>query len=177
MIFFPKDDNLGVLKSIATTCAGVWGWVGVGACSAAGRGGAASPGPGRAGFLKIFQIRFQIPFQIRYPDPGQRPFPIWKSMIDRFYNSKRGLWGRSSWKWLFSLSKTHSGRMFFISFWGDPILSTQRIPRGRDLILSTQRLPRGRDRIFSTQRIFYKKNHEKSMVCFKKISALRALIC
>ena len=59
----------------------------------------------------------------------------------------------------------------------DPILSTQRIPRGRDLILSTQRFPRGRDRIFSTQRIFYKKNHEKSMVCFKKFSALRALIC
>ena len=43
-------------------------------------------------------------------------FPIWKSIIDRFYNSKRGLWGRSSRKWLFSLSKTHSGRMFFISF-------------------------------------------------------------
>ena len=61
----------------------------------------------------------------------------------------------------------------------DPILSTstQRIPRGRDLILSTQRFPRGRDRIFSTQRIFYKINHEKSMVCFKTFSALRALIC
>ena len=54
------------------------------------------------------------------------------------------------------------------------ILSTQRIPRGRDLILSTQRLPRGRDRIFSTQRIFYKKNHEKSMVCFKIFRAARA---
>ena len=27
----------------------------------------------------------------------------------------------------------------------DPILSTQRIPRGRDRILSTQRIPRGRD--------------------------------
>ena len=37
--------------------------------------------------------------------------------------------------------------------------------------------PRGRDRIFSTQRIFYKKNHEKLMVCFKTFSALRALIC
>ena len=56
-------------------------------------------------------------------------------------------------------------------------LHIQRFPRGRDLILSTQRFPRGRDRIFSTQRIFYKKNHEKSMVCFKKFSALRALIC
>ena len=62
-------------------------------------------------------------------------------------------------------------------FPGDPILSTQRIPRGRDRILSTQRLPRGRDRILSTQRIFYKKNHEKSTVCFKTFSALRALIC
>ena len=44
------------------------------------------------------------------------PFILSKSIICRFYNSKRGLWGRSSWKWLFSLSKTHSGRMFFISF-------------------------------------------------------------
>ena len=44
------------------------------------------------------------------------PFTLSKSIICRFYNSKRGLWGRSSRKWLFSLSKTHSGRMFFISF-------------------------------------------------------------
>ena len=36
---------------------------------------------------------------------------------------------------------------------GDPILLTQRMPRGRDRILSTQRIPRGRDPIFSTQRI------------------------
>ena len=36
---------------------------------------------------------------------------------------------------------------------GDPILPTQRMPRGRDRILSTQRMPRGRDPIFSTQRI------------------------
>ena len=36
---------------------------------------------------------------------------------------------------------------------GDPILSTQRMPRGRDRILSTQRLPHGRDPIISTQRI------------------------
>ena len=43
-----------------------------------------------------------------------------------------------------------------------------------DPILSTQRIPRGRDRIFSTQRIFYKKNHEKSMVCFKIFRAARA---
>ena len=42
--------------------------------------------------------------------------PRRKSIICRFYKSKRGLWGRSSRKWLFSLSKTHSGRMFFISF-------------------------------------------------------------
>ena len=35
----------------------------MGACSAAD-GGAASPGPGRAGFLKIFQILFLIRFQI-----------------------------------------------------------------------------------------------------------------
>ena len=32
----------------------------------------------------------------------------------------------------------------------DPILSTQRIPRGRDRILSTQRIPRGQDPIFYT---------------------------
>ena len=33
----------------------------------------------------------------------------------------------------------------------DPILSTQRIPRGRDPILSTQRIRRGQDPILSTQ--------------------------
>ena len=33
----------------------------------------------------------------------------------------------------------------------DPILSTQRIPRGGDLILSTQRMPRGGDMILATQ--------------------------
>ena len=33
---FPKDDNLGVLKSIGTTCAGMRGRVGAGACSAVG---------------------------------------------------------------------------------------------------------------------------------------------
>ena len=41
-IFFPKDDYLGVLKSIASTCVGVCVSVGgyVGACSAAeGEGG------------------------------------------------------------------------------------------------------------------------------------------
>ena len=41
----------------------------VGACSAAG-GGAASPGPGRAGFPK----KFQIPFPDPVPDPEQRSF-------------------------------------------------------------------------------------------------------
>ena len=37
--------------------------VSVGACSA-GRGGEGLAGPGRAGFVKISQIPFQIPFQI-----------------------------------------------------------------------------------------------------------------
>ena len=36
---------------------------------------------------------------------------------------------------------------------GDPILSTQRIPRSADPILSTQRIPRGWDMIVSTQRV------------------------
>ena len=36
---------------------------------------------------------------------------------------------------------------------GDPISSTQGMPRGRDRILSIQRIPHGRDPIFSTQRI------------------------
>ena len=36
---------------------------------------------------------------------------------------------------------------------GDPISSTQRMPRGRDRILSTQRIPHGWDPILSTQRI------------------------
>ena len=47
----------------------------VGAWSAA-EGGAASPGPGRAGFLKIFQIPS--------PDPGQRPLPSLKVTNGRF---------------------------------------------------------------------------------------------
>ena len=34
--FFPEDINLGVLKSIGTTCAGMRGRVGAGACSAVG---------------------------------------------------------------------------------------------------------------------------------------------
>ena len=67
----------------------------------------------------------------------------------------------------------------------DPILSTQRFPRGRDPILSTQRLlcgrdpssstqrcPRGRDRIFSTQRFSW-----GNQWYIQNISALRAPIC
>ena len=55
-------------------------------------------------------------------------------------------WGRSWWKWQFSLSKTCCALTV-------SILSTQRISRGRDLILPTQRISRGRDLILSTQRI------------------------
>ena len=74
-------------------CVSVGGYVR--ACSAAG-GGSASPGPGRAGFLKKFQILSQIRSQIlsqilsqiRFPDPRQRPFPLWKSIIDRFSKRK-----------------------------------------------------------------------------------------
>ena len=40
----------------------------------------------------------------------------------------------------------------------DPILSTQRIPRGGDRIVSTQRIPRGGIRILSTQRISKEKS-------------------
>ena len=47
----------------------------MGACSAAD-GGAASPGPGRAGFRKISGDPV--------PDPMQRPFPLLKSIIGRF---------------------------------------------------------------------------------------------
>ena len=68
-------------------CGSVGGYVG--ACSAAD-GGAASPGPGRAGFPKISQIRFFDPiFDPVFdpvPDPGQRPFPLLKSIISRFSN-------------------------------------------------------------------------------------------
>ena len=32
LVFFPEDDNLGELKSTATTCAGVRGRVGVSEC-------------------------------------------------------------------------------------------------------------------------------------------------
>ena len=51
----------------------------MGACSAAD-GGAASPGPGRAGFRKISGDPVPDPI----PDPGQRPFPLLKSIIGRF---------------------------------------------------------------------------------------------
>ena len=54
--------------------------MGVGACSAAD-GGPASPGPGRAGFRKIFGDPV---FLILIPDPEQRPFPLLKSIIGRF---------------------------------------------------------------------------------------------
>ena len=47
--------------------------VGMGACSA-GRGGAASPGPGRAGFRKIFPDPIPDPVPDPVPDPEQRPF-------------------------------------------------------------------------------------------------------
>ena len=57
----------------------------MGACSAAD-GGAASPGPGRAGFPKIFQIRLPDPVFDPVPDPGQRPFPLVKSIISRISN-------------------------------------------------------------------------------------------
>ena len=52
----------------------------VGACSAAD-GGAASPGPGRAGFPKISQILFFDPVF----DPGQRPFFSVNRCIASFY--------------------------------------------------------------------------------------------
>ena len=40
--------------------------------------------------------------------------------------------------------------MFFIGGGDLEILSTQRLPRGRDPILPTQRIPRGRDPILPT---------------------------
>ena len=45
----------------------------MGACSAAD-GGAASPGPGRAGFRKIFGETIPDPVPDPVPDPEQRPF-------------------------------------------------------------------------------------------------------
>ena len=67
--------------------------------------------------------------------------------------------------------KQHNGRVYWLTH--DAVLGLARLcPPGR--ILDTQRIPRGRDRIFSTQRIFYKKNHDKSMVCFKIFRAARA---
>ena len=61
--------------------------MGVGACSAAD-GGAASPGPGRAGFRKIpgdpIPDPMPDPIPDPVPDPGQTPFPLLKSIIGRF---------------------------------------------------------------------------------------------
>ena len=45
-LFFPKDDNLGVLKSIRVQLR-VWGWAGVGACGGEGVGGRPDPPDGR----------------------------------------------------------------------------------------------------------------------------------
>ena len=47
----------------------------MGACSAAD-GGAASPGPGRAGFGKKFPDPVPGPIPDPIPDPEQRPFLI-----------------------------------------------------------------------------------------------------
>ena len=44
--FFPKDSNLGVLKSIRVQLR-VWGWAGVGACAGEGVGGRPDPPDGR----------------------------------------------------------------------------------------------------------------------------------
>ena len=44
--FFPKDENLGVLKSIRVQLR-VWGWAGVGACGGEGVGGRPDPPDGR----------------------------------------------------------------------------------------------------------------------------------
>ena len=59
----------------------------VGACSAAG-GGAASPGPGRAGVRQIFQIPCQIAARSQ-PDPRQNPTPSFK--IDHFALLGKGM--------------------------------------------------------------------------------------
>jgi len=45
-VFFPKDGNLGVLKSIRVQLR-VWGWAGVGACGGEGVGGRPDPPDGR----------------------------------------------------------------------------------------------------------------------------------
>ena len=52
-----------------------------------------------------------------------------------------------------SFFKENVSRVNVFHLTKNPILSTQRLPRGRDPILSTQRIPRGRDPILSTQRI------------------------
>ena len=48
------------------------------------RGGAASPGPGRAGFLKISGDPDPDPIPDPDPDPGQRPLPSLKVTNGRF---------------------------------------------------------------------------------------------
>ena len=134
-------------------------------------------GPGRP----ARSMHIPVPVPVPVPNFHLSPFPIWKSLIGRFSNRKWRPWGRSWWKWLFYLRKNalrpvehphvfhfSIGEVIIRWFWnrkwakrrknanisGDPILSTRRIPRGRDRILSTQRIPRGRDPILSTQSLY-----------------------
>ena len=44
------------------------------------------------------------------------PFSIWKSFIGRFSNRKWRPWGRSWWKWLFSLKEMHCANHDMESF-------------------------------------------------------------
>ena len=68
-----------------------------------------------------------------------------------------------------------SGQQGSCGISGDPILSTQRIPRSADPILSTQRIPRGWDMILSTQKNSWR-HILKNQWYIQNFSALRALI-
>ena len=140
------------------------------ACSAAG-GGSASPGPGRAGFLKIFQIPSQILRQIL----GRGHFLFEnRSLIDfqigNGHVCRPGAYSSFEYRVVvdFQRGNEQVGALLtqmtifqdglaptlaptgWCGLSGDLIFSTQRIPRSGDPIVSTQRIPRGRDRISYT---------------------------
>ena len=104
------------------------------------------------------------------------PFTLSKSIICRFYNSKRGLWGRSSRKWLFSLSKTHSGRMFFISFQEIRFYLHKEF-RVADISFYLHKDFRAAEIGFSLHKEFFRRKIMKNQWYISKFSALRALIC
>ena len=105
-------------------------------------------GYGPAGRGTIIPERIQRLTQ-RLTQPKEflyHPSTFWKSIICRIYWEEWTSWGRCWWKWLFSLGKTRFTMVkVIIGRFSNRKWAKPRILPGRDPILSTQRIPRGRD--------------------------------